>query len=107
MSKDSAPWFIEHEVSELCVVGNEPRLFPKSIARGGSDPADDNVSNLAFRVAGHNVDDPTRPHLLNLSRDGGSVSEPKSSIGPSFDRNISIPTLAATWLRAERIFELT
>ena len=67
--EDPTSRFVENEVTQGFIFGNEPRLFPNRLARRGRDPTDDDVSDFPFGVAFDKVDGPFALHcLLYLKR---------------------------------------
>ena len=57
MAEDAAARFVEDEIAQGAVIGDEARLLPQGFAGRGRDAADDHVADLALGVAGDDVDD--------------------------------------------------
>ena len=57
MPENAATRLIEDEIAQGAVAGDEARLLPQGFAWRGRDAADDHVADLAFGVAGDDVDD--------------------------------------------------
>ena len=62
VAEDSAARLVQHEVAQLPVVRDEPRLLPQRLARRRCDPADDDIADLAFGVGADDVDDAAGTH---------------------------------------------
>jgi len=57
VAENPAARLVENEVPEALVLSDPARLLPQRIARRRCDAADDDVADLAFRVAADDVND--------------------------------------------------
>jgi hypothetical protein len=72
VAKDAASRFLEDEIAQCAVLGDEARLLPQGFARRRRNSADNHVADLASGVAGDNVNDFRGSHSINGAPDRGS-----------------------------------
>ena len=55
MFENAAPGFVEYEISQTLVFGNPAGLFPQGCAGWWADPANDDIADFPFGMAGNHV----------------------------------------------------
>ena len=64
MPEHAAARFVQHEVPQGLVLGDEGALRPERLARRRGDAADDDVADFAFRMGGDDMDRFAAAHQL-------------------------------------------
>ena len=62
MAEDTAARFVEDEVAQRLVGGDEVALLPDRVARGRRNAVDNDVTDLAFGMGGDDLDELGRTH---------------------------------------------
>jgi len=55
MTKHAAPRFVEHEIAQGPVPGNECALFPQGVAGRRRDASDNHIADFALGMTGNHV----------------------------------------------------
>lgn len=63
MAKFTATGFIQHEIVQGLILGNPRALLPQGLSRWWCDTTDNDITDLAFGMAGHDVNDLVAAHL--------------------------------------------
>ena len=62
VTKDTPTRFIQHEVSQRLITGDESGLLPQAVPRGRTHAPDNNITDFTFRMATYDMYDSTRTH---------------------------------------------